>query len=283
MILAVNYADRNYKNAQKINAKTAYKYGKVDRVVEYSPNDLSDEFRKKNADILKEQRGGGYWLWKPYIILDALSRVQNGDYVLYTDSGISFIDDVHYLINALEKSGQGIMCFALGNIERMWTKRDAFILLGCDEERYINSPQIMATVILVKKTAQSIQMMNEYLLYAQDRRILTDDPSSLGNDYEGFVENRHDQSIWSLLCKKYEVNPFRNPFSILPMDSVADPFWQGVKDRSDYPQLMDWHHMGYVRWEWQLNSRLFRKLYWFWHGNATLIRIRKKIKSMVFK
>ena len=46
--------------------------------------------------------------------------------------------------------------------------------------------------------------MSEYLYYAQDKRIITDDPNELGyNNYEGFRDHRHDQSILSLLTKKY--------------------------------------------------------------------------------
>lgn len=42
MIIAINYADSTYKKAQQFNTKTAYKYGKVDRVIEYGPENIDN-------------------------------------------------------------------------------------------------------------------------------------------------------------------------------------------------------------------------------------------------
>ena len=44
--------------------------------------------------------------------------------------------------------------------------------------------------------------------FAQDSKIITDEPSSNKN-YDSFKDHRHDQSIWSLLCKKYNIEPHR--------------------------------------------------------------------------
>ena len=40
MIVAINYADEKYKAAQKYNTNTAYKKGRVNKVIEYSPSDI---------------------------------------------------------------------------------------------------------------------------------------------------------------------------------------------------------------------------------------------------
>ena len=43
--------------------------------------------------------------------------------------------------------------------------------------------------------------------YACDARIITDMPNVCGKqNYRGFIEHRHDQSIFSLLTKKYQVS-----------------------------------------------------------------------------
>jgi len=41
----------------------------VDEYYNYGPNDIDNEFKKKNIEILSQKRGNGYWLWKPYFIL----------------------------------------------------------------------------------------------------------------------------------------------------------------------------------------------------------------------
>ena len=56
-----------------------------------------------------------------------------------------------------------------------------------------------------------MKLANEWLSYAQDERIITDIPNQGGTDnYPGFQEHRHDQSIWSLLCKKHQLDGVTN-------------------------------------------------------------------------
>ena len=50
MIIAINYADETYAVTQKFSSKCALKFG-ADRVVEYSPKDISEEFRSAHSDI----------------------------------------------------------------------------------------------------------------------------------------------------------------------------------------------------------------------------------------
>jgi hypothetical protein len=40
-------------------------------------------------DVLNLPRGGGYWLWKPLVIQDALSQLPDGSALLYADAGCS--------------------------------------------------------------------------------------------------------------------------------------------------------------------------------------------------
>lgn len=58
MILAINYAVGAFKITQKFNTKRALKFG-ANRVKEYSLENLSNEFRTKNEEILEYERGGG--------------------------------------------------------------------------------------------------------------------------------------------------------------------------------------------------------------------------------
>ena len=48
------------------------------------------------------------------------------------------------------------------------------------------------------------KFLQDLLYYSQDKRIITDDPNTLGlSNYPEFIENRHDQTILSILTKKY--------------------------------------------------------------------------------
>ena len=53
----------------------------------YMEKDLSKSFVDKYFKILKNSVGGGYWLWKPYVIQDVLSKTNENDIILYLDAG----------------------------------------------------------------------------------------------------------------------------------------------------------------------------------------------------
>ena len=158
-IIGINYANEKYKKAQKLNSWSMLHKGKVDKVIEYSPLDLDEGFREKNSSILEATRGNGYWLWKPYIICKTLEKIEYGDYVFYCDSGAVILHNVRLLINSLRKTKQDIMCFSLELVEKNYSKRDAFILMDCDDKLFFSTFQRLATYIIVKKTDESIKIL----------------------------------------------------------------------------------------------------------------------------
>ena len=92
----------------------------------------------------------------------------------------------------------------LPHLEKHYTKRDAFILLGADLPFFSETGQFNAAFQVYKKSKFTEIFLEEYLYYAHDKRIITDDENTLGKpNYEGFIDHRHDQSILSLLTKKY--------------------------------------------------------------------------------
>ncbi len=138
MKILINYSDKNFKTSQKLNSKTGMGIGNFDRFIEYSPEDIDKKFYQKNEHILTQLRGGGYWLWKPYIILKTLQRkdVKYGDYIFYLDSGAYFINKIDYIIDLSKKYSQDIIPFAEknGDLEKVRTKTDMFITMDLDEK-----------------------------------------------------------------------------------------------------------------------------------------------------
>lgn len=251
MIVAINFADDKYKNAQRLNSKTAKKWG-ANRVIEYSPKDIDEEFMIRNDQILSQNRGYGYWLWKPYFILKTLKQIDEGDYLIYSDSGAAYIDKVTYLINVMERDGIDVMPFCISQTEIKWTKRDILVLMNADQKDILNSAQICGTYMVIKKTKQSLEIIAEWLEKAEDARMITDAPNVMGKkNYEEFVDNRHDQSIWSVLCKKKGIQPYRDPSQY---GSNAQEFTKEVTERSTYPQIMESHRHADLKYIFQLDS-----------------------------
>lgn len=240
MIIAINYADKPFKKAQKLNSNTAKRKAKVDKVIEYDPNKLDKEFKIKNNIILNESRGGGYWLWKPYIINDCLkNKSMENDYIIYSDSGECYLRDVNQLIKVMNDNDLDIMAFGVKYREIEWTKRDILKTLDCDKAEYYLSNQFMGSPIIIKNTKYANEFVDEWLLLAQDKQLITDEPSKNEN-YKEFKENRHDQSIFSCLCKKWNVPMFRDPSQYGKYRTKY--YSPEVISRSKYPVIFDLHH-----------------------------------------
>ena len=170
------------------------------------------EFYKKNKNILDQTRGAGYWIWKPYFILKTMQSLNEGDICLYLDSGMVVIRNIDILFDLCVKN-DGILLFENRNANYdgeiwknyMWTKYDCFKLMDCVDEKYIYGSQVDAAFQLYAKTNKSIDFLNEYLKFCENENIVTDQPNITGDNFEGFIDHRHDQSVLSLLAIKYNI------------------------------------------------------------------------------
>lgn len=241
MIIAANYADKKFRRAQRLNSKTARQWG-ADRVIEYTDKDIDAAFRAANKEILDNPRGGGYYLWKPYVFYRAYQELKDGDYLIYTDAGSVYVDKIQKLIDCMEKEHVNLMLFSLQNemLERKYTKRDAFILTGCDEEQYADTPQSIGGYMVCKRSPEVEAFFQEVLEYAQDIRIISDRPNTMGKDnYPDFIDHRHDQSVISLISKKRGMKKFRDPSQY----GIINHYPKEVEERSTYPQIIDSHRL----------------------------------------
>lgn len=212
MNLLINYANDIFRESQKLNSIAGKEVGLFDEIISYSQKDIDADFFNRNKRILQQKRGNGYWLWKPYFIKKTLEAAKYGDFVFYCDSGSYFIRPVTPLIDISLSTGQEIIVFDLTYLEKEWTKRDAFILMDCDSPKYSESRQRLAGFSLWRKSEFTMDFADEYLRYAQDERIILDLENQCGSpNYQEFKEHRHDQSIISLLTKKYDLEAYRDP------------------------------------------------------------------------
>lgn len=212
MNFLINFANEKFKDSQKFNSVSGRNIGGFDGVIEYSPSSIDDAFSAQFSNILSCQRGAGYWLWKSYIVNDVLNKVSNGDVIMYSDSGCHFIRDARPLLELTEKFNQDVIPFELELPEGAWTKRDAFHYMGCDGLGFENTNQRLASFIIIRKSDLGVKFAREYLHYSCDKRIISDDSNICGlPNYHGFTDHRHDQSIYSLLTKKYKLQAFRDP------------------------------------------------------------------------
>ncbi len=213
----VNYASGNHIKYQKINNSYINFFCKPNKIFSYNENILKlqhEEFYNKNQITLSQKRGGGYWLWKPYIILDALKKIKNDDYLIYYDSGIGLRYRVwtscsHY-IKWIEDNNcsfiPGIFIPERGDHHR-WCKPSVIDAIIQDEATKKNNlPQIQATFSIWKKNQESIDFLVEWLYWCEQEHFIDDfmthEDHKRRNEY---IEHRHDQSILTCLCLQKKI------------------------------------------------------------------------------
>lgn len=155
-----------------------------------------DSFSYFNRSILQQPRGCGYWIWKPFIIFHYLLCAKENDIIVYSDAGVEWIENPNYIIDRMDQD-----LFIFGNMYQHshWCKRDCFIKMNCDSEKYWISKQAQASVIFIRNTEYSRNFVKEWLLWCQMPSLIDDSPSVSENLPE-FREHRHDQAILTNLA-----------------------------------------------------------------------------------
>ena len=98
----INFSNEGrFKDKQIFNSETALTIGGFDSSIQYKHTDIDSFFLSKNDNILKQPRGFGYWIWKPYFILKSLEELNDGDILFYSDSGSIFIRNLEPLFNKI--------------------------------------------------------------------------------------------------------------------------------------------------------------------------------------
>ena len=208
---------------------------------------LESDFTSSLSHLLNSRvRGFGYWLWKPHIIRRQLERLHDNDILVYCDSGCHLnpegVPRLKEYIEELSYTPLGIKAFPANStitdtIEKRWTKGDIFSHFGCRNKKIVTeTAQIAATQIFIRKCQPSMNFIREWEKIACENISLIDDSPSKTVNSVLFIENRHDQSIFSVLFKLRGGIPFPSGETDLPKGTNCDkyPIWnirdKGVKD-----------------------------------------------------
>ena len=138
--------------------------------------------------------------------------MQNGDFLLYLDAGCSlnayakkrFYEYLHLFTN----NKMGIMTIQMtgnkfGSLcrENQYTRKEIFDYFNIDPNSEIgNSAQCLSGVLLMRKNDHLMKIINLWLnaVYC-NVNMFTD--LELGKQHDGFISNRHEQSVLSILTK----------------------------------------------------------------------------------
>jgi hypothetical protein len=222
-IILVSFATNDLKRSivrLKAQAENSNYYNQIKII---TPNDLSDVNKDKINFLLKQgkTRGYAYWYWKPLILLDLFKGINEGDIIHYLDVGFhinkTLSNRFKEYLDLLHEDDRWLLAFQYKNIndrfpntinlpkreEYKYTKADLFHYFDCiDDKKITHTAQFSAGNFLIKKHKNSIFFLTKWIEVFEKNFELIDDTPSNKENFPNFLENRHDQSVFSILCKK---------------------------------------------------------------------------------
>ena len=219
----ITYGDALFNRSKLRLAGEAARFGVFDRIRAWGPEDIDLNFVQRNYAILTQLRGGGYWLWKPYVIWEALREMADGDVLMYADAGCTFLSSPEPYLRLATQFG--LVAFRVPHKMGEYTKGIVFHALDMPMGMWAEELQVIAGILVVQKRPFTSFLISEWLRLCQDERLITDaDTSAIAPNHASFIDHRHDQSIWSLLVHKYgacvcparEFSPLSRSFTLIP-------------------------------------------------------------------
>jgi len=201
-----------YKNARQRLTHLQH-FNEVKSITAISEKDIFQfcpEISQHKNFLFSNRRGFGYWLWKMFLVKELMNHIPEGEMTFYIDMGCAynvnenakkrFSDYVNYAYehDALFLHNQ--------YKEKSWTKMDTYVRIFPNDKSHLETFQITGGFQFLKNTPQNKNIINEIieLMIENNYHNITDAPSIIKND-NTFVEHRHDQSVKSLIVKKYNL------------------------------------------------------------------------------
>ena len=185
-------------------------------IFSYTLDDLkndSDFWSQHSSFILNNNRGCGYWIWKPYLIHKTLQSLNDGDYFLYLDSGSELLlteksSLLSYIEEYVNKYDLFASYFNSYATDINFNKMDLIHHFNIPtDSSLLFQPQIQATFLFFKITPSIRTLIQNWLSFISNYHLFDDTPSVIPN-FHYFIEHRHDQSVLSLLIKTSNLKPF---------------------------------------------------------------------------
>jgi len=185
----------------------ATKFG-FDRVQIYTEQDLHLDYESCDFDSVKHGRGFGFMIWKPWVIYDLIQKSQEGDIIIYADAGCTIQNTpkakqiFQSYIDQLNNDKCWIR-FQLHLAEEEYTTDAIFNYFGANHSSIRTSGQYISGINIFKVCPRSVLLCRAWLDAAKKDYTLFTDSHNHETKLKraNFKDNRHDQSVFSVISK----------------------------------------------------------------------------------
>lgn len=211
-IYLITYGSGKYKETKYRLKKEAENSNFFDEIFVYGHEDMEPDFVEKYKKLFDnkiegKQKGGGFWIYKYYFIEKLLNKMNDNDIIFYVDAGCRINPNTNKRFNEyidiLNNSKSGILSFQMKHLpEKCWTTKQIFDYYNISLESNIaNSGQLVGGIFGVKKCKNIINIIKLFFeTIDYDYKLITNIYNKI-NQVPDFKDNRHDQSIFSILRK----------------------------------------------------------------------------------
>lgn len=206
----VTYGSGRFLNSLRRITKEAKTFNYFDAIYPYDNESIKelDNYHLIKPFIDKYQRGNGYWIWKPFIILDTLKKLKVGDYLFYADAGCHLNLKGKRTLDVYKKAisdKYDVIGFQMKHLlECYWTKASVFEHLEVVNNKEVtHTGQIIGGVQVIRKTEESVKFVERWLATCLTGDLITDAPCENKYSHLQLKDHRHDQSVQSVLKKLY--------------------------------------------------------------------------------
>tara|TARA_B110000858_G_C17709929_1_gene430039 strand:+ start:225 stop:977 length:753 start_codon:yes stop_codon:yes gene_type:complete len=201
----ISYGDENYMQAKNRIYNEALNTNWFYSIKCYGIEDLSIGFRNAFKELLSLRRGGGYWIWKFDIILSKLYEINDGEFLIYVDSGCTVNSKggkrLEEYIEMIKNNKNKIISFQMPFIENVYTTKEIFDSFGVTgNDKIEKTGQYVGGILIMQKCDAVVNLYKDCMnKIINNPLIITDYHNRDQSEY--FKDNRHDQSIQSVARK----------------------------------------------------------------------------------
>jgi hypothetical protein len=202
------------------------------------------EFLAQHKDFLESNlkksiwKGYGYWIWKPFLIWKTLQEIDEGDILLYSDTGcelhVSGKERFLEYLDIVKNNKHGNLFFGMSSLIKNWAKMDTVKYFNAEKIILAeNKKEIIPGLLFTTNTEENRKFFKLFYESCCNYHLIDDSPSVSPN-ITTFKEHRHDQSIFSILVHQHCADSIAD----IPMIEVYHPEHKDDPAYAKYPMTI---------------------------------------------
>lgn len=215
VLITAGLGSRDFEDSAKRVAQQARGFGIFSRIVDLNTAATQDVCQRIRLRYPNEfsvnERGFGHMVWKSEVVLSAFEG-SFGEFnnVLWVDGGCEVNPNIltRIRLKRILKHARkyGVAAFVLQTPEWKYTKSDLINRFNFLDSLHFESPQFQTTWFALSGELGA-KIAKRWLEITLEDYAFSSVSASSAPEKLGFVENRYDQSIFSLVCKEFGIKP----------------------------------------------------------------------------